>query len=59
MTFYIIYNENDPMGDCLSNVIPSGEAIEFSTTWTLTKRLERKLDGNYTRMMRAVLNKSW
>ena len=29
------------------------------TTWTLTKRLERKLDGNYTRMLRAILNKSW
>ena len=29
------------------------------TTWTLTKRLERKIDGNYTRMLRAVLNKSW
>ena len=29
------------------------------TTWTLTKRLERKLDGNYPRMLRAVLNKSW
>ena len=28
------------------------------TTWTLTKRLERRLDGNYTRMLRAVLNKS-
>ena len=29
------------------------------TTWTLTKRLEKKLDGNYTRMQRAILNKSW
>ena len=29
------------------------------TTWTLTKRLEKKLDGNYTRMLRAILNKSW
>ena len=29
------------------------------TTWTLTKRLERKLDWNYTRMLRAVLNESW
>ena len=29
------------------------------TTWTLTKRMEKKLDGNYTRMLRAVLNKSW
>ena len=29
------------------------------TTWTLTKRPEEKLDGNYTRMLRAILNKSW
>ena len=28
------------------------------TTWTLTKRLEKKLDGYYTRMLRAILNKS-
>ena len=28
------------------------------TTRTLTKRLEKKLDGNYTRMLRAILNKS-
>ena len=29
------------------------------TTWTLTKRLEKKLDGNFTRMLRAILNKFW
>ena len=29
------------------------------TTWPLTKRLEKKLDSNYTRMLRAILNKSW
>ena len=29
------------------------------TTWTLTKRLEKKLDGSYTRMLWAILNKSW
>ena len=29
------------------------------TTWTLTKRLKKNLDGNYTRMLRAILNKSW
>ena len=29
------------------------------TTSTLTKRLKKKLDGNYTRMLRAILNKSW
>ena len=29
------------------------------TTWTLTKRLEKKIDSNYTRMLRAISNKSW
>ena len=29
------------------------------TAWTLTKRLEKKLDGYYTRMLRAILNRSW
>ena len=27
------------------------------TKWMLTKRVEKKLDGNYTRMLRAILNK--
>ena len=26
---------------------------------SLVKRMEKKLDGNYTRMLRAILNKSW
>ena len=26
------------------------------TTWTLAKRMEKKLDGNYTRMLREILN---
>ena len=29
------------------------------TTWTLNKRLEKQLDGNYPRMLRAILNESW
>ena len=29
------------------------------TTRMLTKRTEKKLDGNYIRMLRATLNKSW
>ena len=29
------------------------------TTWTQTKRLEKKLDSNYTRILRAILNKYW
>ena len=27
--------------------------------WTLTKWLEKKLDSNYTRMLRAILNRFW
>ena len=29
------------------------------TTWTVIKRLEKKLDSNYTRMLRAISKKSW
>ena len=29
------------------------------TTWTLTKRMGKRLDDNYTRMLRPNLNKSW
>ena len=29
------------------------------TRQTLTKCIEKKLDGNYTRILNAVLNKSW
>ena len=29
------------------------------TTWTLIKRMEKKLDSNYTRMLQAILNKFW
>ena len=29
------------------------------TIWTLKKRMKKKQDGNYTRMLRAVQNKSW
>ena len=32
--------------------------LYWCTTWTLIKRLEKKWDGNYTRMLRAILNKS-
>ena len=29
------------------------------STWKLTKRIEKKLDGDCTRMLRTRLNKSW
>ena len=28
------------------------------TTWTLTKRMEKKLDSNYARILRAILNET-
>ena len=42
---------------CSWACLPVSES--FRLTWTLTKRLEKKLDGSYTRMLRAILNKSW
>ena len=30
-----------------------------SNTWTLTKQMEKSLDGIYTRMLRMTLNVSW
>ena len=35
------------------------ELLYGCTIWTLTKRVEKKLNGNYTKMYRAILNKSW
>ena len=29
------------------------------TSWVLMKRMEKNLDGNYRRMLWAILNKSW
>ena len=31
----------------------------FNSVLMLTKRQEKKLDGNYTRMLLGILNKSW
>ena len=33
--------------------------IYGSVSWTITKALEKRLNGNYTRMLRAILNRSW
>ena len=29
------------------------------TTWKITKQIEKKLNGNYTRKLLAVSNKTW
>ena len=49
----------DPHIKMLSVAAVTSILLYGCTTWTLTKRLEKKLDGNYTRMLRAILNKSW
>ena len=41
------------------SIIWKSDLLYRCTTWMLTKRLGKKLDGNYTRMLRAILNKSW
>ena len=50
---------NDKMKRSFFQVAVVSILLYGCTTWTLTKRLEKKLDGNYTRMLRAILNKSW
>ena len=58
--YIYIYGRRQPLPgrNCVQAAVMS-ILLYGCTTWTLTKRLERKLDGNYTRMLRAVLNKSW
>ena len=49
----------DKMKRCFFQAAVISILLYGCTTWTLTKRLEKKLDSNYTRMLRAILNKSW
>ena len=44
--------------DKIKQFFPSSGRVD-TVVWMLTKRMEKKLDGNYTRMLRAILNKSW
>ena len=50
---------NDEMKRSFFQAAVTSILLYGCTTWSLTKRLEKKLDGNYTRMLRAILNKSW
>ena len=56
-----IWKSNLPDGlkrDFFRSVVES-VLLYGSSTWTLTKKLEKTIDGTYTRMLRAVLNVSW
>ena len=50
---------NDKMKRSFFQAAVASILLYECTTWTLTKRLEKKLAGNSTRMLRAILNKSW
>ena len=58
---HISYNKNNQLNSNINSLKRAVTSILLygCTTWTLTKRLEKKLDGNYARMLRAILNKSW
>ena len=44
----------------ITKLVVAVSALLYScTTWTLTKRMEKRLDGNYTKMLQAILNKPW
>ena len=49
----------DKMKRCFFQAVVVSILLYGCTTWTLTKWMEKKLDGNNTRMLRAILNKSW
>ena len=57
----IIWKSNltDKMKRCFLQAAVVSILLSGCTTWTLAKRLEKKLDGNYTRMLRVIWNKSW
>ena len=54
-----ISNLSDNLKRQFSRAGEESVAVYRSNTWTLTKKLEQKLDGSYTRMLRTVLNISW
>ena len=52
-------NLTDKMKRSFFQVVVMSILLYGCTTWTLTKHVEKKVDGNYTRMLWAILNKSW
>ena len=58
-----VFNALGPMTDRMKRCFFQAAVVLLllygCTTWMLTKRLEKKLDGNYTRMLQAILYKSW
>ena len=51
-------NQTDKMKHSFFQAAVMSILLYGDTTWTLNKRMEKKLDDNYTRMLQAILNKS-
>ena len=52
-------NQSDKLKRSFFQAVIVSILLHGFTTWALTKRMEKKHDGNCTRMLRAVLNKTW
>ena len=52
-------NQTDKMKRSFFQVAVVSILLYGCITRTLTKRLDKKLNSNYTRMLRAILNRSW
>ena len=58
-TMYILSDLTDKMKRTFFQAAIVSILLYECTTWTQTKWLEKRLNGNCTRMLRAILNKSW
>ena len=52
-------DQSDKMKRCFFQAAVVPILLYRCTTWMLTKCMEKNLDSNYTRMLRAILIKSW
>ena len=54
-----LFNLTDKMKRSFFQAAVVSVLLYGCTTWTMNKWLEKKFGGNYTRMLRAILNRSW
>ena len=63
LCYRLLYKWNSDLTDKMKHNFFRAAVVSIllygCTTRTLTKRMKKKLDGNYTRMLQTVLNKSW
>ena len=58
-THIYIYHHSDERKLELFQVVAISVLLYGCSTWTWMKHLEKRLHGNYTRLLHVVLNKSW